>query len=329
MVAVLETSCFWLCCEAPMPDLVLFALPALIWGTTWLVIKLQLGVVAPEASVAYRFGLASLLLFGWCRLRGISLRFDARTHASLLVLGLLQYAFSYVLLYLSERSLTSGVVAVIFATMVAWNLLGARFFFGQAVPARVYFGAALGLVGVGLVFWPELAKVRDAPARLSGAAFGLLATVSASAGSLCAQRLYARGVAIVSSTAWAMLYASVAVAAFCVVRGVPFTFDASAVYVASLAYLALFGSALAFICYLTLLRRVGAARAGYVAAAIPVLAMVTSTLFEGYRWSTGALAGISLVLAGSIFVLRAQAARSAQRADARRGSDLTVSNDAR
>ena len=161
-----------------MPSWLLFFLPSLIWGTTWLVIKFQLGIVAPEASVAYRFGLASLLLFMWCGVRRISLRFDARAHASFLVLGLLQYALNYVLVYLTERSLTSGVVAVIFVLMVAWNLLGSRWFFGRTPAAPVVMGAALGMAGVGLVFFPEISRVRDAPGQFSGAALGVAATAT-------------------------------------------------------------------------------------------------------------------------------------------------------
>jgi drug/metabolite transporter (DMT)-like permease len=168
-------------------------------------------------------------------------------------------------------------------------------------------GALLGAAGVSLVFLPELRHVRAAPELASGAALAVLATLVASAGNLWSQRLYARGVAIVPSTAWGMLYASLAVAAYCGLRGVPFAFEPSLRYVASLAYLALFGSVVAFVTYLTLLRRIGAGRSGYTAAAIPVLAMFFSTLFEGYRWTAPALAGMALVVAGTVLVLRGKA----------------------
>ena len=72
----------------------------------------------------------------------------------------------------------------------------------------------------------------------------------------------------------------------------------------SLLYLALFGSVVAFVSYLTLLRRIGAGRSGYTAVVIPLVAMLTSTAFEGYRWTRGALSGMALVLAGTVLVLR-------------------------
>lgn len=287
-----------------MPNWLLFLLPSAIWGTTWLVIKHQLGRVAPEVSVTWRFGLAALLLLGWCVLRGAWLRYPLRDHLAFALLGALQFGFNYVLVYLSEQRLTSGLVAVLFVLQVLWNLLGARLLFGAREGGAVAGGAALGMVGVALLFLPELAGVRAAPGVVAGIGFALAGTLVASAGSLWSQHLYGRGVEVVPSTAWGMLYAALGVGASCLVRGIPFSFDPSPPYVASLLYLAVLGSVVAFVAYLTLLRRIGAGRSGYVSAVIPVLAMVTSTLFEGYRWSALALAGMVLVVAGNVLVLR-------------------------
>lgn len=284
--------------------LFLFLLPSVIWGTTWLVIKYQLGVVAPEASVAWRFGLASFLLLGWCLLRRISLRFSAKEHVGLAVLGALLFGLSYVLVYRSEQHLTSGLVAVLFAFTVFWNLLGARILFGTPVPRAVLWGASFGVTGVALLFWPELASLDDGPEQGPFIALACLATVVASAGNLQSQRLFARGVAVVPGTAWAMGYASLQVLAFCAARGVPLTFDPRPRYVFSLLYLSLIGSVVAFVSFLTVLRRLGAGRAGYTAAVIPAVAMLASTAFEGYRWTAPAVAGMALVLVGTVLVLR-------------------------
>lgn len=290
-----------------MPNWLLFLVPSVIWGTTWLVIKFQLGVVAPEVSVAWRFALAAALLLGWCAIRGVSLRASARDHASFVVLGILQFGANYVLVYLSEQHLTSGLVSVLFVLIVFWNLLGARVLLGAGAPGAVIAGAVLGLSGVALVFLPELLTAGARPGLAAGATLAVLGTLVASGGNLWSQHLYARGVAIVPSTAWAMLYASLVVAAYCAIAGIPFAFDGSFRYVASLAYLAVFGSVFAFVTYLTLLRRIGAGRSGYTAAAIPVLAMLSSTLFEGYRWTLPAVVGTVLVVAGTVLVMRGKA----------------------
>ncbi len=285
-------------------DLLLFVLPTFIWGTTWLAIKFQLGVVAPEVSVGWRFALASLLLLGWCGLRRVPLRFGARDHGRFAVLGFLLFGLNYVLVYKSEQHLTSGLVSVLFAFLVFWNLLGARVFFGTRAPRVVILGAVLGVAGVALLFWPEVASVREGDGQAAGIALAVVATVVASGGNLYSQSLFARGVAVVPATAFAMGYAALAILAWCAVTGVPFAFDARPPYVLSLAYLSLFGSVVAFVSFLTLLRRIGAGRSGYTAAVIPVTAMLASTLFEGYRWSAGGLVGMALVLAGTVLVLR-------------------------
>ena len=287
-------------------DLTLFAIPSVIWGTTWLAIKFQLGSVAPELSVGWRFALAALLLAGWCAVRGVSLRFSAADHARLALLGVLLFGLNYVLVYRSEQHLTSGLVAVLFALLVFLNLLGARLFFGAAVPRVVWAGAMLGVGGVALLFWPELRAVRGGGTQVVGIAQGLLATVLASAGNLFSQRLFSRGIGVVPGSATAMGYASLLVIGGCAATGVPFSFDPHPAYVVSLLYLALFGSVAAFVSFLTLVQRVGAGRSGYTAAVIPVVAMLASTLFEGYRFSGAGFAGLVLVLAGTVLVLRAR-----------------------
>src|SRR5512133_607211 len=167
-------------------DLVLFLIPTFIWGTTWLAIKYQLGAVAPEVSVAWRFGLASLLLLGWCRARGVPLRFPLRDHLAFALLGLLLFGANYVLVYRSEEYLTSGLVAVISSLMVFWNLLGARVFFGTPAPRAVLAGAVLGVAGLALLFRPEVTGLQrgGAPGQAIGVALALLSTLLSSGGTL-------------------------------------------------------------------------------------------------------------------------------------------------
>jgi drug/metabolite transporter (DMT)-like permease len=291
----------------PRPDRaaatwLLFLVPTVIWGTTWLTIKFQLGAVAPEVSVTYRFALAALVLFGWCRAQGLPLAYGARTHLEIAAMGVLQFGLNYVLVYVSERRLTSGLVAVAYALMVVWNVAGARLFFGTRPRAGMLAGAALGVTGVALMFWPEVARVGQAAG--AGLATAVLGSAFASAGNLWSQRLYRRGLTVAPTTAWAMAYAAAAVALSCAVRGIPFSFEPTFAYAASLAYLVLLGSVVAFLAYLTLLRRVGAGPAGYTSAVIPAAAMLTSTAFEDYRWTALAVAGIALVVTGNVLVLR-------------------------
>lgn len=289
--------------------LLLFAVATVIWGTTWLVIKFQLGVVAPEVSVAWRFALASVLLLGWCVVRGLPLRFRPADHLSLAALGAVLFGVNYILVYWAETYLTSGLVAVLFSFIVFWNLLGDRLLFGTPIPGAVTVGAVLGVAGVALLFWPEVRSVRTDTRILAGAGFAVLGSLTASTGSLMSQRIFARRIPVVPGTAFGMGYAATMIVVWCVVRGVPLGFDARAPYLLSLAYLSVLGSVTAFVTYLTLVQRIGSGRAGYTAAVIPVVAMLASTVFEGYRWTASAVAGMALVLAGTFLVLRAKARR--------------------
>ncbi|MGC4001239.1 MAG: EamA family transporter [Anaeromyxobacter sp.] len=290
-------------------NVALFVIPSVIWGTTWLAIKFQLGLVAPEVSVTWRFALAGALIVAWCALRGVPLRFSPRDHAGFALLGALLFGVNYVLTYRSEQYLTSGLVAVIFAFIVFWNLLGAWLLFGTRPPRAVVAGAALGVGGVALLFWPEVASLRAGASGGQAAGMGLavVATLLASGGNLYSQRLFRRGLPVLPATGLSMAYSAAMVAGWCAVTGVPFTFDARPGYVLSLLYLACFGSVVAFLTYLTLVHRIGAGRAGYTSAVTPAVAMAISTAFEGYRWTPGTLAGMALVLGGTVLVLRARA----------------------
>jgi drug/metabolite transporter (DMT)-like permease len=282
----------------------LFAISTLIWGSTWLAIKFQLGVVAPEASVAYRFAIAALLLGAWCAATGRSLRFNRRQHAFIALQGALLFGFNYVAVYWAERYATSGLLAVLFSTIVFMNPVGARWLFRSPLTLRTLVAAVLGVVGVALMFVPELAHAAGSREAALGIAVGLGATVIASAGNIAAMRNQRAGIPILTSTAWGMAYGALASAIIAIASGVSWTFDPRASYVLSLAYLVVFGSVVAFASYLTLLNMAGAATAGYVSVATPVVAMTLSTLFEGYRWTPLAAFGVVLAVAGNWFALR-------------------------
>ena len=300
--------------QSPRPGagastLLLFVVPTVIWGTTWLVIKFQLGTVAPEVSVAWRFALASVLLLGWCALRRLPLRYRPADHLSLAALGLVLFGVNYVLVYRAEVILTSGLVAVLFSFIVFWNLLGDRLLFGTPIPGTVSIGAFLGVLGVALLFWPEVTSVRGDAHLLAGVAFALVGSMASSSGNLLSQRIFSRRIALLPGTGFAMGYAAAMLLGWCAARGVPLTFDLRAPYVLSLVYLAVLGSIAAFVTYLTLVQRIGSGRAGYTAAVIPAVAMLASTLFEHYRWTAAAIGGMALVLAGTLLVLRGKARR--------------------
>lgn len=289
-----------------MGPIALFSIATLIWGSTWLAITFQLGVVPPEVSVVYRFALASLMLAAWCLATGRSLRFSATQHAWFVAQGALLFGLNYLCVYWAEQHIASGLVAVLFSLIVFLNLVGVRVFFAIPFNRRTVLGAALGVTGVTLLFWRELAGVQTHALR--GILFGLAATVLASGGNLLAVRNQRHRVPMLPGVAWGMAYGTLTIAVVAAVNGIAWNFDPRPAYVVSLLYLAAFGSVIAFAAYLTLLGKIGAARAGYVGVAVPVIALLLSTVFENYQWTLAAFVGAALCLAGNVLVLMPQPA---------------------
>ncbi len=290
-----------------MNNLVLYLATVLIWGSTWIAITFQFGTVPPTVSVAYRFALASLLLFGWCGLRRLPLRFSGREHILMALQGLLLFGLNYVCVYVAETQISSGLVAVVFSLILFLNILGTRLFFNTPLRPAILVGAALGVAGVTLIFLPEFGHQTAGSRTLTGLAIAVVGTLSASLGQLLSARNQRRGLPVVQLNAFGMFYGAALVALYAWLRGDAFVFDSSAPYLLSMGFLALFGSVLAFGAYLTLIGRIGADRAAYAGAVIPVVALLLSGLFEGFRWQIGTAVGITLCLAGNVLVLRRRA----------------------
>ena len=292
-----------------MPVYVLYAAVVLIWGCTWYAIELQLGVVAPEISLFYRFGLAAICLFLYALVTRCPLRLSWRNHGYVALQGVFLFSVNYWLIYLGTRYLTSGLVAVLFTSLIYMNLVNARLIFGFPIERRVLVAATAGMLGVVLLFLPEIRSTTGDASLLQGTLLVLGATCLASIGNMAALRNTSSGLPVVTVNAWAMSYGTIGFAVIAWVSGAELRFDPSWPYVASLLYLAVAGSAVAFGLYLALIRRIGAARAAYTSVLVPVVALIVSTIFEGYRWTLPAVAGLVVLLAGNVLALRGRPAR--------------------
>ncbi len=295
-----------------MPSPVIYAIVVLIWGTTWYAIKFQLGVVAPEISLVYRFGLAAVCVFAYASLVGSPLRLSRREHGYVALQGLTLFCLNYWMTYLSTQFLTSGLVAVIFTAIILMNLVNARLFFRVPVEARVLLAAAAGMMGVALLFLPELQSAMGDRSVMHGALLALGATYVASLGNMAAMRNTQSGMSVVTANAYGMAYGTAGLALIALLRGTPFDFDPAWPYVVSLLYLSLAGTSLAFGLYLVLMKRIGPARAAYASVLFPVVALLVSTVFEGYRWSVPAGIGLAVLLAGNALALGGRARQTAR-----------------
>jgi drug/metabolite transporter (DMT)-like permease len=288
----------------PSRTLHLFSICVIIWGSTWMAITFQLGNVAPEMSVGYRFILASLILFLFCRLRGIKLGFGRKQHVDFAMLGVAMFCISYILVYYAETFIVSGMVAVGYSAMPMINMFGARLFFGTRMTMRVLVAALFGVAGIVCVFWPEFGKLSVSRNAELGALLTVLSVLASAGGSMVATRNARFGYNTWSSMAWAMLYGGIVSLLVGLALGKSFTLVLSGSYLLSLVYLALFGSIVTFGCYLTLIARIGAARTAYIGVMVPIVALTISYFFEKFTWGWLTTAGVLLSVIGNVVMLR-------------------------
>jgi len=286
----------------------LFAVCVLVWGTTWYAITWQIAELAPEFGVALRFALAGAVILAWAAWRGEPLRFGARAQARFALQGAFMYGVSYVCVYHAEQHVVSGLVAVGYSASPLIVSLGARAAFGAPVTPRFLAGGVVGLAGVTLIFWPELAKAPAGGGTTLGAAFTVAAVLLSAVGSLSASRNRHHGLPFWPALGYGMLWGALASLLVALALGRGFALPTSAAWWISLLYLAIAGSVLTFACYLTLQDRLGPGPAGTIGVMTPLLALAVSLGLEGYRPELVTLAGAALAVAGNVAMLRPGAA---------------------
>lgn len=286
-----------------MSNGLLYVAVVLLWGSTWLAISFQVGDASPSVSVAYRFAIAAALLFAVCIVMGRRLAFGLRDHGLFAGLGLCLFSVNFILVYAAELRIGSAMTAIVFASLVWVNMLLAVILFRARIELRGIVGSVIGMTGLAIVCWPDVRAAGADGAVLAGVLLGLVGTVVASVGNMISQAAQAKGLPIVESSAWGMLYGAVLSGIIAALAGASFELPPGPGYLLSLLYLAVFGSIAGFGAYLTLLGRIGAHRAGYATVATPVVAMLLAMGFEGFEPGPAEVIGMLLVLAGNLLTL--------------------------
>jgi drug/metabolite transporter (DMT)-like permease len=307
-----------------MPSYVLFTIASLIWGSTFWAITLQLGDIPPAVSVVYRFALASGALFMLCLVRGVRrsgvarLRLPWRVQRWTLLQGFFTFGLSYVCTYNAEQYVVSALVAVLFALMVFWTPICARIGFGTPIPRRTWGAGAAAVAGITLLFWHSIDKaLRDLGTGtgqghfIVGVLLGIGAAIASSAGSVVVGKVRAQSPDLLLTTGWSMFWGACMVALWCVLTGQRFTLPHTLPYVLGLLYLAVFGSVVAFICYFTLINRIGSNKAVYITVVTPVISVLLSIRLEHYRPGPAEWLGMAICLGSVAWALRTPAKKSA------------------
>jgi len=285
----------------------LYGATVIIWGTTWLAIKFQLGSVDPMVSVLYRFIAAAVTLVVYCKLRGLNMRFRLRDHTFMALQGLVLFSVNYWLIYLAEVHVASGLVAVIFSSIVFMNMVNGAVLLGSPIRSNVVVGASVGVLGIVLVFWPQLAAFSLSDKTALGLLLSILSTFMASLGNIISARHQQNKLPVIQTNAYGMAYGAVIIGLISIISGRSFSFEMSLPYVGSLFYLTLFGTVIAFGCYLKLIGTIGANRAAYATMLFPIVALGISTVYEGYQWHAHNIIGLAIVLIGNWMVLNKKA----------------------
>ena len=284
-------------------ELLLYSMVVFGWSTSWLPLKWQLGVVAPEVSLLWRFVIAATVMFVISIYLRQSLMFHWRTHLRLALLGLCIFSTNFAFFYHGGKGVASGLLAVVFSSASLVNVLMTAVL-GRSRPRIAHLLAAMvGLTGVVCLFWPELQLSNTA---LTSLALCLIGTLFFCTGNMVSAACQKRGIPIFASASWGMLYGACYLALFSFISNHDFIIEPTAKYVLGLVWLALVSSVMTFAAYLSLIGRIGPSRAGYATVIFPVFALLISTVFESYTWSSLAFIGLGLVIFGNVIMLRAR-----------------------
>ena len=283
-----------------MMNALLYCLVVVIWGTTWIAIYLQQGPVPAPVSIFWRFAVATALMLVIMRVRGKLHTLSLRDHLFCLLQGSCVFCFNFWCFYTAAAWINTGLESVIFSMAVLFNAVNSFFFFGQKPPLRFYCAAALGLTGIVTLFWQDLMSSGFSGSLLLGIGLSALGTFGFSLGNMISLRHQRKGLEVMTTNSWAMLYGTLLIAAIALARGDNFTPQWTFSYLGALLYLAVFGSVIAFGAYFTLVGRIGPSNAAYSTLLFPLVALSFSTVYEGYIWQVNAVAGLVLILVGNL-----------------------------
>lgn len=287
-----------------MNNAVLYVITVLVWGTTWFAIKLQVGHAPDEISIFYRAAFSAIFLLIWCKINKFSLSFKLIDHVFLCGLGLSMFSLHYLCVYSATSYIVSGIVAVVFSSVSFLSIINHFIFFRIKPGFNVSLGALLGISGLCIFFWHEITQTALESNTLKGLELAAAGTFIFSLGSSISKRNNNNSLDIIPSMAMGMLYGTLAMLIYIITNSTPFVLPTSIIYWGSLSYLVILGSIVGFLCYLKLIKNIGPELASYTTILFPAVALIVSSVLEGYYWSISDLVGLIFVVLGNIIAIR-------------------------
>lgn len=287
-------------------NVLLYALVVMIWGTTWIAITLQQqSEISTTVAVFWRFFISAIVLFAFVVMSRKLQKLATHDHLFCLLQACCIFGFNFVCFYYAVQYISSGLEAVIFSMAVIFNTINAKLFFAKQISSRFYPAALFGLFGIIALFWHDVMGTTLNSNTLMGIGLCILGTYGFSLGNMISTRHQKHGLDIFTTNAYAMLYGSLLMALISWFKHDNFFPSMSGSSVSALLYLAIFGSVIGFTAYYYLVGRIGAGKAAYSTLLFPLVALVISTIWEGYHWQMNAVIGVILILCGNaIFFLK-------------------------
>jgi len=284
-------------------NVILYLGVVVFWGSSWLAIKFQLGLIPESVSLAWRFFLASAMLFIFCLAfqRKLKLSFFEFKHIG--IQGFLLFSTNYLFIYQGTNFITTGLVAILFSTVTIFVIFNGFIFFRKPIRLNVFIGSIFGIIGLIFIFQVEFAKFIQPDNLIKGIVLILVGTYFASLGMLYSGLNQERNIPFIQTNAYGMFFGACLMMLLAIFSGQNISIDTNTSYLSSLIWLAFFGSVLGFGFYLKLLNNIGADRASFVYIVTPVVALSLSTFFEGYVWEMQNSVGVLLVFIGNIIVV--------------------------
>ncbi|MGS2742304.1 DMT family transporter [Halomonas sp. LS-001] len=275
----------------------------MVWGTSWIAIQMQLGEVQILISILYRFIISALIILSSLIFLKKLQKTEPIDHFWFFGQGFCFFSLNFLCFYHATQYIPSGIVAIIFSTVLLFNSINRWIFLRQKTLKNEFYGMFFGVAGIILLFSREMAELTFGEDFLTGMLFALLGTMIFSFGNMISIRNSARGITPLTSNGYSMVYGALVLLLAVFAIGTPFNFNFTYQYILSLLYLSIFASVLGFTIYLTLIDKIGINNAAYCMVAFPVVAMLISTIFEDFHWDATTFSGVGVIIFGNFLML--------------------------
>jgi drug/metabolite transporter (DMT)-like permease len=282
-------------------SILLLAIVVFAWGFSWYAITLQVAEASALLSLTYRFILAAMVM---CAGLLITRKWKAipwRDQPWLIALGFCLFSMNFLSFYLAAHFLTSGLMSVIFSTAAIFGALNTWLILRRPLELRVLVAAFVGTVGLYLLLYPNIHGEKSATTAIWTIGLPFVGTYLFSLGNLISTRLTI-SYSLPNVIGQGMVWGAIILMLFCLIFEEQWAFPQSTLFWVGVIYLALVSSLLAFLTYLALVNRVGPARASYTTVLFPIVAMLVSTVAEGYVWTPVAMLGLGMALGGTYLI---------------------------